>query len=69
MSALFRTPRVNVPKAEAPPPVPTIDEGARQRVEGDRLRRRRGVRGNVFAGGMMGVVPQNATAVKTATGQ
>lgn len=36
---------------EAPPPAPTIDDAAQQRDSVDRLRKRRGVLANIFAGG------------------
>lgn len=35
---------------EAPPAAPTIDDAAKQRDTVDRLRRRRGVYANIFAG-------------------
>ena len=69
MSALFRTPRVNIPKAADPPPTPTIDEGARARTETNRVRRRSGLRGNVFAGGLGVTTGAPPTAPKSLTGQ
>lgn len=69
MSALFKTPKVRVPKVEPPAPIPTIDDAARQRTESDRLRRRRGVMGTMRTGPLGAVIPQTAAAPKTLTGQ
>ena len=69
MGALFKTSKVNIPKAADPPPTPTIDEGARQRTETNRIRRRGGLRGNIVAGQLgvtMGAAP---TPPKLTTGQ
>lgn len=69
MSALFSSPKVNVPKAPTPDPVPTIDDAARQRTETDRLRRRRGMQSNILTSPLGAAVPANSVATKTATGQ
>jgi hypothetical protein len=66
MSTLFSKPKVVVPKAEAPPPVPTIDDAAKARTETDRLRRRRGIGSNLFAG-LTAAVP--TATQKQLTGQ
>ena len=68
MSFLFKAPKVNVPKAADPPPVPTIDTAARDRNETQRFRRRRGLPGNIAAGTLgLTVAPGNAP-LKTLTG-
>lgn len=69
MGALFKTPKVNVPKAADPPPVPTIDQATRDQNETKRVRRRRGLQGNIFAGGLGLTVPSPNAAPKTLTGQ
>jgi|JRYC01.1.fsa_nt_gb hypothetical protein len=69
MSALFKTPKVRVPKVEPPAPIPTIDDAARQRTESDRLRRRRGVRDTMRTGPLGAVIPATAAAPKQLTGQ
>lgn len=69
MSMLFKPPKVRVPKPEPPIPVPTIDDAARQRTEGDRLRRRRGVMGTMRTGPLGAVIPATAAAPKQLTGQ
>lgn len=69
MSALFKAPKVKVPKTEAAPPVPTIDDTARERTESDRIRRRRGSRANQYTGPLGAAIPANATPPKTLTGQ
>lgn len=50
MGAIFKAPKVQTPKIQAAPPVPTLDGAMRTRTEGDRFRTRRGAAGNVFAG-------------------
>jgi hypothetical protein len=69
VSALFKTPKVKVPKVEAPPPVPTIDEAKRDQNESNRLRRRRGTQSNMYTGPMGAAIPSAATPAKTLTGQ
>lgn len=69
MGALFRKPKINVPKAPTPDPVPTIDDAARTRTETDRLRRRRGMQGNVLTGPLGAIVPAANLGQKTLTGQ
>ena len=68
MGALFKTPKVTVPKAADPPPTPTIDEGARQRTETNRVRRRSGLRGNLYAGALGVTTAQPPAGGKTTTG-
>jgi hypothetical protein len=68
MSALFSRPKVTVPKAPEPAPVPTIDDAAKQRTEGDRLRRRRGSLGNLMSGPLGVAVPAQNLAQKQLTG-
>ncbi len=69
MTALFKTPKVKVPKAETPAPAPTIDEASRDRTESGRLRRRRGLSGNILTGPLGAAIsPQNAPP-KQLTGQ
>jgi hypothetical protein len=69
MSMLFKTPKVKVPKAEAPPPVPTVDDAARERTESDRIRRRKGSRANSYTGPLGAAISQSVTPPKTLTGQ
>lgn len=69
MGALFKTPKVKVPKTEAPPPAPTIDDAQRARNETERMRRRRGAAGNIFAGGLGLTVGSGTASGKQLTGQ
>lgn len=69
MSVLFKKPKINVPKAPTPDPVPTIDDAARTRTETDRLRRRRGMAGNILTGPLGAMVPAGNLGAKTLTGQ
>lgn len=69
MTALFKTPKVNVPKAADPPQVPTIDQATRDQNETQRARRRRGLQGNVFAGALGLTTGSGTAAPKTLTGQ
>lgn len=69
MGAIFKKPKINVPKAPTPDPVPTIDDAARQRTETDRLRRRRGMGGNILTGPLGAVVPAGNLSGKQLTGQ
>lgn len=46
MSGLFKP---KMPKIEAPPPAPTIDEAKAREVESARLRRRRGRMGSMVS--------------------
>ena len=48
MSALFKTPKI--PKPEAPPPIPTVDDAALRRNEQLRLRKRRGRAATLMSG-------------------
>lgn len=66
MTALFKTPKVPAPQIIPAPQVPTIDTAQQNLNEMDRLRRRRGLKGNIYAGLGMAVptAPQ-----KTLTGQ
>lgn len=68
MSALFSKPKVNVPAAPEPAPVPTIDDASKQRTEGNRLRRRRGSLGNQLSGPLGAMVPAQNLAQKQLTG-
>lgn len=69
MSVLFKTPKVKVPKAEAPPPVPTIDDASRERTETNRVRKRTGSKSNSFTGPLGAPIPPAATPSKQLTGQ
>lgn len=69
MSALFKKPKVTIPQAADPPPVPTIDQATQNRNETQRARRRRGMAGNVMAGSLGLTVGQQNAAPKQLTGQ
>jgi hypothetical protein len=68
MSAMFRRPKVSVPQAPEPAPVPTIDDAARNLTETRRIRARRGMAGNVMTGPMGLAVPAQNLGQKTLTG-
>lgn len=63
MSFLLKTP--NTP---APPPAPTIDDAAQNRDGLDRIRKRKGVLANIFAGAQQGSTQSPAVGVKTLGG-
>jgi hypothetical protein len=69
MTALFKKPKVNIPQAADPAPVPTIDQATQNRNETQRARRRRGLVGNVVAGGLGLTVGSQNAAPKQLTGQ
>ena len=69
MSGLFSTPRVNVTKAPDPVPPPTIDDAQRNRVESDRLRRRRGLAGTLVSGPLGASLTPGLVQNKQLTGQ
>lgn len=69
MSALFSTPKVNVTKAPDPVPPPTIDDAARNKVESDRLRRRRGLAGTLVTGPLGASLSPGVVQTKQLTGQ
>lgn len=71
MTSLFRTPRVTqqIVKPPEPAPVPTVDDGQRSRIETERLRRRRGTKGNIHTSPLGAVVPATHAQPKTLMGE
>jgi hypothetical protein len=64
MSQLFSGPKI--PKVQAPPPAPTVDEAQVTRQAQDIARRRRGSAANVLTGDQ--AVPAGSVATKTLLG-
>jgi hypothetical protein len=69
MTALFKTPKAPKQVIEQTPATPTIDDAQRAKNETERLRRRRGTAGNIFAGGLGLTTGAGSAPGKTLTGQ
>lgn len=67
--ATRKPPKVKVPKPDSPIAAPTIDDTVKERTETDRLRRRRGILGNIRTGTLGAPISPTNAPVKQLTGQ